>query len=225
MHDLHADLVSLADDLIDPVGYTGPDQYGEYGSFLRRMNGGSFCRGTVRMFGRRDSPVLDLEAWNAPAVCSFAWPQSSSTQEYRVFGETAWGDLYALRGTREDSDGIYLLESTYLEPVRLAAESIEQFLEDELLRVARAPYDDRTVDALATFGSIPVTHHWSFSPPLFLGGAPSMANVVTVEAFSDMIFRGDLLGQFEAADEDSQVMAIDLWTDDHGRTRGRLVLG
>lgn len=220
-------LVSRLRDLASDVG---PDwspaagrDYGQHGDLLRELNGCTFHHGTVRILGCRDDlPSLDLETWNDPSTWTFAWPASSRPDGYAIFGETAWGDQYAYRGTWAEPEGVYILESTYLEPLRLA-DTLEQFLDEELLRVAQAPYDRYTVEALAEHGPVDARDHWAFVPSLVIGGEPDVHRVTTMGAVDAMVVNGDVLAQYEAAEDGSVVVGLEDWTDDRGRRRARLV--
>lgn len=190
--------------------------------FLERLNGCTFHHGSVRIFGSRSEPFLDLATWNEVATWKFAWPESSDPTEYFVFGESAWGDQYAYRADPSSSEDIFILESSYLTPVHIAS-SFAEFLEQELLRVATKPYEPLTDEALRARGPIDASHHWAFAPAIALGGARKIANVVELPAVTAMIAGGDILRQFEEVKEGMSVVGVEPWTDEQNRARVKLI--
>lgn len=135
---------------------------------LSRVNGFTVYSGAYRMFGVHDRPPLSLAWWNSSGTWRFAW--ADRAEGYLFFGGTAWGDQYAYRTTASGTvePAIYFLEASLLKP-EIIAQSFEEFAGSELLRNARRPYDELTLQAVARLGPIPPELNWAFAPSITLG--------------------------------------------------------
>lgn len=188
---------------------------------LRRLNGFTVFHGAFRLFGVRPEAFLDLDQWNALETWKFAW--DDRVDPYVLIGENAWGDQYAYR--RASSGGldgkVYFLEGTLLRAEEIAP-SFEDFLRDELLRNAKKPYDQMTVDAIQRLGPIAAEEHWAYAPSIALGGSESIDNIVKLSAVTAMVFAGDIASALSASAPEASVTSVTPWTDENGRSRLRL---
>jgi hypothetical protein len=179
--------------------------------------------GAFRLFGFRQEPYLDLRSWNAPGTWRFAW--DDRIEPYFCFGETAWGDQYAYKRSGHDGgleQEVYLLEAYFLRPEPLAG-TFADFLRDEFLRNAEAPYDPITPAAVERLGPIDPSQHWVMSPSLALGGDELVENTVLLPAITAMTFAGDLATWIEEADDEATLVAVEPWHDAQGRARLRVL--
>jgi hypothetical protein len=190
-------------------------------AFLNQFNGATAYHGSLRIFGVRDEPHLDLATWNDPATWRFAWPPEV-VDPYLFFAETAWGDQYAYRRRGDMVEPqVYLLESLWLYPDVIAG-SFEEFLELEFMRVAREPYEPRTVEAIRVRGAIDPSCHWAHAPSPALGGLETIDHVVELPAVTAMTYGGDIVTALEDCGDDAVLVGVQPWTDARGCARLRV---
>ncbi|WP_127354984.1 SMI1/KNR4 family protein [Actinacidiphila soli] len=200
-------------------GYELPEAHRE---LLRELNGFTAYHGAFRLFGTGRPAHLDLAAWNAPQTWRFAWDERA--EPFVFFGETAWGDQYAYRrepGGRLAPE-VHFLEGNFLRSEVIAG-SFEEFLADELLRNAKEPYDELTVEAVERYGPIAADQHWAFVPSLAMDGTEDIGQVMQLPAVTAMVYAGDIATAVGAAAPDDLLTGVAPWTDDQGRARLRVL--
>jgi hypothetical protein len=189
---------------------------------LRELNGFTAYHGAFRLFGTGRPAHLNLAAWNAPQTWRFAWDERA--EPFVFFGETAWGDQYAY--CREPGGRLapeaHFLEGNFLRSEVIAG-SFEEFLADELLRNAKEPYDELTVEAVERYGPIAADQHWAFVPSLAMDGTEDIEQVMQLPAVTAMVYAGDIATAVGAAAPDDLLTGFAPWTDDQGRARLRVL--
>jgi hypothetical protein len=188
---------------------------------LGSLNGFSVNQGASRMFGVGRDDHLDLVGWNRDETWRFAW--GDKLDPYLCFGTSVWGDQYAYRYGEDGGlePTVYFLEATLMHAETIA-ESFEEFAENELLRIARQPYDPITVEALSKFGPVDSAELLAFAPSLALGGLELVENVVGLPAEELMIAAGDIATALRRSRPGTWPTAISPWVDSHGRNRIRV---
>ena len=191
----------------------------EHLELLRLVNGVTAYHGAFRLFGlNRTEPAMDLVTWNSRSTWRFSW--DDRREPFLMFGETAWGDQYAYK--RKEGgilDGeVYFLEGVLLHP-EIISGSFEEFMENELARNSREPYDQVTVQVVNRGGEISANQHWVHVPSVALGGPELPENVVQLPAVTAMIFAGDIASALKASRPDTLPIGVTPWTDEHGRSR------
>jgi len=186
-------------------------------------NGMETYTGYFRLFGLGATAGMDMLAWNHPEYWKFAWQDRCSA--YWCFGETAWGDQYAysIESLYEGQDGeVYFLDAVSMTP-EVIATSFADFLENELLRSAREPYDQMIRLARQKFGPLEISSHLVYMPSLLLGGTETVENVQTMNARAAMICNGDLAVELDAGPPNGTVKSVQSYEDAHGRMRLRVL--
>jgi hypothetical protein len=197
----------------------------EHKEVLRCSNGLELYSGYYRLFGLGTSAGIDLLSWNQPEYWKFAWRSRCSS--YWCFAETAWGDQYAylVEALRSGRDAeVYFLDAVSMTPEVIAG-SFGEFLETELLRSARDPYDQMIRLARAKFGPLDTALHLVYMPSLLLGGAEVIESVRTMNARAAMICNGDLATQLDEGPRDGLVKSVQSYEDAYGRLRLRVSWG
>lgn len=190
---------------------------------LGDSNGATVYGGYARMFGINVPDFIDAERWNRFEYWKFAWEYRC--QDYFCFAETVWGDQYAYHTERlQQGDArVYLLDRLSMTP-EIVASSFSDFLESELIRIARVPYDVMMVQVRQEIGDIEPDIHLTYSPSLLIGGSEDISNIIALPSRISMIFNGDIASQIDAAPESSVIKAVVPYDDDAQRPRLRLVL-
>jgi hypothetical protein len=194
-----------------------------YAAALRIANGFTINQGMNRIFGIRADRHLDLRAWNEPEAWRFAW--GARADGYLFFGETVFGDQYALRRLPGGgyADGVYLLDANLL-GADLVADTFDEFLAKEVIRNAKMPYDPLAIAAMQAFGPVKPENHLVVTPSLLLGGVEDPANMMLMDSYTAMIYGGDIITAVDAVVGEAVVTAVEPWTDDRGRQRLRVHL-
>ncbi len=194
----------------------------EHREILRWSNGLETYAGYFRLFGLSASAEVDSLRWNQPEYWKFAWQERCST--YWCFGETAWGDQYAysIESLQAGRGEVYVLDALSMTPEIISA-SFNAFLETEILRSAREPYDEMIRLARQRFGPIDTGSHLVYIPSLLLGGTEAIQNVETLNARAAMISNGDLAVQLEGRPPNGTVSSVQPYQDALGRMRLRIM--
>ncbi len=188
---------------------------------LSLANGIMTFHGYYRLFGVACDPCIDLVRWNERETWKFAW--EPDLDRYLAFGETAWGDQYAyqLEELQAGKPNVYVLDAFEMVPEPIAA-SFEEFLENELVRCSRSPYDQLTIDAFRRIGALDWSDHITYIPSLLLGGEERSENVHRINGRASMIVNGDLDREMKKG-QGTVVDSIATYTDAQGRLRTRIV--
>jgi len=217
----HASLAPQIFDQIEPLlGFALPAEHKET---LRWSNGLETYAGYFRLFGLGANAGVDSVLWNQSEHWKFAWRDRCSA--HWCFGETAWGDQYAyslesLHGN--ETAEVYFLDALSMTP-QVIAGSFAEFLERELLRSAREPYDQLVRLARNKFGPLDLPLHLVYVPSLLLGGTEAIENVQTMNARAAMICNGDLAIQLDEGPPNGTVKTVQPYQDAYGRMRLRLI--
>lgn len=193
-----------------------------YAAALRLVNGFTINQGMNRIFGVREDRHMDIRSWNEEEEWRFAW--NGKADSFLMFGETAFGDQYALRRAG-DAPGygqtVYLLDANLLsvEPV---FDSFAQFLEREILQNPISSQDPVASECINKFGRLSPTANVVLSPSLMLGGPEDVSNMLTIDSFTAMIYGGDIYAAITSAPEGAAVVGVEPWADDMGRQRLRI---
>ena len=214
---VHAGLAPLSlEQFVALHGFVLPP---EHGDILRWSNGLETYAGYFRLFGLGPCVGVDSQLWNQPEYWKFAWRDRCSA--YWCFGETAWGDQYAysIESLQEGRVGeVYFLDALSMTPEVISA-SFAEFLETEILRSAREPYDQMIRLARQKFGPLGIDSHLIYMPSLLLGGTEAIENVQTMNGRAAMICNGDLAVQLDEIPPNGTVKNIQPYQDAHGRMR------
>lgn len=203
----------------DPIAAALPD---EHRRLLAHLNGFTLFNGAFRVFGTSREPWADIAEWNREERWRFAW--DSRIEGFVIFGATAWGDLYAYR-TADGGDlgrEVHFLEASLLRS-EIIAPSFSEFVRNELIANADAPYDVKVVEAVSRWGPVDFGSLWAYSPPVVLGGEEDVDRVVTLPAFTAMTFAGDLACCLRDMSPDAALLGVEPFVDDHGRNRLRVL--
>ena len=201
------------------LGAAGLRLHASHRRLLERCDGLTAYGGFFRVFRVSPASGPSLPAWNEVSTWKFAWP--SHVRDYLCFGETAFGDQYAFRFDELDessSSPVYLLEALTLRPEPLAR-NLEDFLVNELLRNAAAPYDEMIRAARAAVGDLSTDEHVTYSPSPLLTGEESLQNIVKMPSIAAMILNGDLATQLSDNRRTGSVAGVELFDDELGRSR------
>ena len=192
---------------------------------LLQSNGIETYGGYFRLFGSYTNGAIDSVAWNGRDCWKFAWGDRCAG--YWCFGETAWGDQYAYELESLSAGGeakVHLLDAFSMSPQETAA-SFAEFLENEFIRCANAPYDSMIKQARRKLGPLEVTSHLTYVPSLLLGASETVENVRVVNARAAMICNGDIALQLDALPRNGSVRALEPYEDERKRMRMRVVWG
>lgn len=191
---------------------------------LCSVNGLTAYGGYFRLFGAGPWAVIDLADWNNPECWKFAWP--GGLDRFICFGGTAWGDQYAYDLAELSADApsasVYFLEAIGMEP-EVIAPDFQSFLEREFLRNAREPYDTLVKQVRARLGDLMPREHITHVPSILLTETEDPGSVMKLDAVAAMIANGDLWVQLASTPTERAVRSLDVYTDDRGRPRVRVV--
>jgi hypothetical protein len=207
------------DELESQLGFGLPTEHKE---ILCWSNSLEIYAGYFRLFGLGANSSTDSVLWNQQEHWKFAWRDRCSA--HWCFGETAWGDQYAyslesLRSNRTAE--VYFLDALSMTSEMIAG-SFSEFLETELLRSAREPYDQLVCLARKKLGPLDSSSHLVYMPSLLLGGTEAIENVQTMNARAAMICNGDLAIQLDEGPPNGTVKTVQPYQDTDGRMRLRL---
>lgn len=140
-----------------------------------------------------------------------------------MFGETAFGDQYALRwaGDRYE-ETVYLLDVNLLS-VRPIFESFAHFLDQEIVQNALNPSHPVALACVGKFGRVRPDENVVLTPSLLLGGQEDVSNMVKIESYTAMIYGGDIYTALAAVPDEAVVVGVHPWVDDADRQRLRVV--
>ncbi|MEU8265513.1 SMI1/KNR4 family protein [Micromonospora sp. NPDC048999] len=193
-----------------------------YAAALRIANGFTVHSGMNRVFGIREDRHMDLRTWNQEDGWRFAWG-GKADPSFLMFGETAFGDQYALRWTGSSyEDLVYLLDVNLLS-VRPIFDSFAHFLDQEIVQNALSPSHPTALACVGKFGHVPPEENVVLTPSLLLGGYEDVSNMVKIESYTAMIYGGDIYTAVVSAPDDAAVVGVEPWVDDIGRRRLRVV--
>ncbi|WP_326556311.1 SMI1/KNR4 family protein [Micromonospora sp. NBC_01796] len=193
-----------------------------YAAALRIANGFTVHSGMNRVFGIRADRHMDLRSWNEEEGWRFAWG-GKADPSFLMFGETAFGDQYALRWTGSSyEDVVYLLDVNLLS-VRPIFDSFAHFLDQEIVQNALSPSHPVAVACVGKFGRVSPDENVVLTPSLLLGGYEDVSNMVKIESYTAMIYGGDIYTAVVSAPDEAAVVGVEPWVDDVGRQRLRVV--
>ncbi|MEU8388187.1 SMI1/KNR4 family protein [Micromonospora sp. NPDC048843] len=193
-----------------------------YAAALRIANGFTVHSGMNRVFGVREDRHMDLRAWNQVEGWRFAWGEKADPS-FLMFGETAFGDQYALRWTGSSyEDVVYLLDVNLLS-VRPIFDSFAHFLDQEIAQNAISPSHSTALACVEKFGRVPFNENVVVTPSLLLGGYEDVSNMVKIDSYAAMIYGGDIYTAVVSAPDEVAVVGVEPWVDDIGRPRLRVV--
>jgi hypothetical protein len=193
-----------------------------YAEALRIANGFTVHSGMNRVFGIRGDRHMDLRSWNEEEGWRFAW-HGKADPSFLMFGETAFGDQYALRWTGSSyEDVVYLLDVNLLS-VRPIFDSFAHFLDQEIVQNALSPSHPTALACVDKFGRVPPNENLVLTPSLLLGGYEDVTNMVKLESYTAMIYGGDIYTAVVAAPDEAAVVGVEPWVDDAGRRRLRVI--
>jgi len=203
---------------VSDAGIALPD---DHQALLSCTNGLEVYGGYYRVFGIPKTEGVDSVWWNQPETWKFAWKERCS--EFWCFGESAWGDQYAYRQDwRDGRSEVYILDALAMSPRRIAS-SFAEFLETEVLRCAREPYDAVTVAVRRKLGPLLPTESIVYVPSVVIGGSESPENVMKMGSRLAMVCNGDIAIQVGDAPANSRIKQVQVYEDAMQRTRLRLV--
>ncbi|MFD6634707.1 SMI1/KNR4 family protein [Micromonospora chalcea] len=193
-----------------------------YAAALRIANGFTVHSGMNRVFGIREDRHMDLRAWNEEEGWRFAW-RGKADSSFLMFGETAFGDQYALRWSGDSyEDVVYLLDVNLLS-VRPIFDSFARFMEQEIVQNAISPSHPTAIACVDRFGRVPPSENVVLTPSLLLGGYEDVSNMVKIESYTAMIYGGDIYTAVVSAPDEAAVLGVEPWVDEAGRRRLRVV--
>lgn len=193
-----------------------------YAAALRIANGFTVHSGMNRVFGIREDRHMDLRSWNEEEGWRFAWGERVDPS-FLMFGETAFGDQYALRRTGSFyEDVVYLLDVNLLS-VRPIFDSFAHFLDQEIVQNAISPSHPTALACVDKFGRVPPNENVVLTPSLLLGGYEDVSNMVKIESYTAMIYGGDIYTAVVSVPDEAAVVGVEPWVDEAGRRRLRVV--
>lgn len=193
-----------------------------HSDILTQANGVSIFHGFFRLFGTGNDVTPSMEVWNSKQFWKFAW--NGMADGFLCFGTTAWGDQYAyqLDSLKRGGDPkVFLLDAITMEAEELS-KNFEDFWHNEFLRNSESPYDSLVIKWQKRVNLLDWEELLIFQPPLQLGGHDETAECTKLNMRAAMIANGDLSMQLNKLPEHAQIMSVDSFTDDHGRTRLKL---
>lgn len=193
-----------------------------YAAALRIANGFTVHSGMNRVFGIRGDRHMDLRSWNEEEGWRFAWA-GKADPSFLMFGETAFGDQYALRWNGSSyEDRVYLLDVNLLS-VRPIFDSFAHFLDQEIVQNAISPSHPAAIACVDKFGRVSPNENFVLTPSLLLGGYEDVSNMVKIESYTAMIYGGDIYAAVVSAPDEAAVVGVEPWADEAGRRRLRVV--
>jgi hypothetical protein len=193
-----------------------------YAAALRIANGFTVHSGMNRVFGIREDRHMDLRTWNEAEEWRFAWGEKADPS-FLMFGETAFGDQYALRRSGSSyEDVVYLLDVNLLS-VRPIFDSFAKFLDQEIVQTAISPSHPTALACVDKFGRVPPNENVVLTPSMLLGGDEDVANMVKIESYTAMIYGGDIYTAVMSVPDEAAVVGVEPWVDEADRRRLRVV--
>lgn len=193
-----------------------------YAEVLHVANGFTVNQGMNRVFGIRADRHMDLYSWNDEEAWRFAW--NGRADSFLLFGETAFGDQYALRrvdGGASYEDVVYLLDANLLS-VRPVFDSFAQFLEREIVENSLDSTDPFALACIEKFGRVGPNANLVLTPSLLLGGPEDVSNLMKLDSYTAMICGGDIYTAVVSAPDGAAVVGVEPWIDEAGRQRLRV---
>ncbi|MGZ3455984.1 MAG: SMI1/KNR4 family protein [Polyangiales bacterium] len=183
---------------------------------MARMNGASFASSYIRLFGVQ-AHARNVFEWNDPRLWKFSWDEAM--QDFFCFGETAFGDQFALR-----YDGVvpYVYRISVDGGLARIADSFDEFLV-WLSAAVRSP-DEHILAAQSRFPRVPWDKHLVQVPPELLVGRFAPEFLRPMSAVSSMVAAGDLTRQIHLpGNEERRVIRLDTYIDENDRGRLRVI--
>lgn len=190
---------------------------------LTWSNGIEAFHGYFRLFGLYSDDRVDAICWNEPGCWKFAW--ENRCLPYWCFGETAFGDQYAYETEalkRSGASPVYLVNAYSMTP-EILAPSFAEFFERDFLRNAKEPYDEMISLARRKLGELEIGSLLAYVPSIALTGVEDIETLMRKPRRAAMICNGDTAIQLDAGPEDGSVSRIEVYEDQEGRSRLRLI--
>jgi hypothetical protein len=196
----------------------------ELNSWLSRGDGLELFDGHVRIFGVGQAGGIDSVAWNDVNCWKFAWGKRAC--KYWCFGESAWGDQFALETEKlaaERDPLVHTLFSLTMIPMDYKC-SLRQFLKDQSTLYDNADWFDKQIRQ--KFPKVESDMHLIYVPPVSMIPPESEWNVAFVSkmnARTAMICNGDIALQEELWPSGATPAGLETYQDDQERTRVKII--